>query len=138
MRIFQRIPRAELPCLATLLAGDGLVFVLFAGLGRDQHGESGGALSVLVTAAPFLVAWFAVSPRLGVFRAGWRRQGFPALRRVAAAWLIAWPVALFLRAALQRRGIPLSFDLVALVANGVFLLVWRGIYLAWAGRQAPR
>jgi hypothetical protein len=138
LRVFQRIPRAELPCLATLRVGDGLAFLLFAGLGRDQHGESGSALSVLVTAAPFLAAWFAVSPRLGVFRAAWRRQGFLALRRVAAAWLVAWPIALILRAVLQGRGIPLSFDLVALLANGLFLLVWRGIYLGWAGRRANR
>lgn len=93
---------------------------------------------MLATAAPFLLAWFVVSPRLGVFRAGWRRQGFPALRQVALAWLAAWPIALLLRAALQRRGIPLSFDLVALLANGVFLLAWRGLYLAWASRRANR
>ncbi|HXT34599.1 MAG TPA: DUF3054 domain-containing protein [Chloroflexota bacterium] len=138
MSWFRPISVIELPCLATLVAGDGLAFLLFAGLGRDQHGESGGALSVVATAAPFLVAWFVVSPRLGVFRSGWRRQGFPALRRVAVAWLVAWPIALLLRAALQRRGIPLSFDIVALLTNGVFLLTWRGLYLAWAGRRANR
>jgi len=132
----QSIRTSELPCLATLAAGDVLAFILFAGLGRDQHGESGGALSVVVTAAPFLVAWFMVSPRFGVFRASWRRQGWPALRGVAAAWVLAWPVALLLRVALQRRGIPLSFDIVALVANSIFLLGWRGVYLAWAARRA--
>ncbi len=125
-----------LPCLVPLAAGDLLAFILFAGLGRDQHRESGWALSVVVTAAPVVVAWFVISPRVGVFRDGWRRQGWPGLRRVAAAWVVAWPLALVLRATLQRRGIPVSFDIVALVANSVFLLGWRGVYLAWVTRWA--
>lgn len=123
-------------CQWVLAAGDAAAFLLFAGLGRDQHGESGGASAVVITAAPFLVAWFAVTPRFAVFQAGWRHGGWRSLQRLGLAWLAAWPVALLLRRVVQQRGIPFSFDLVALVANAVFLLTWRGAYLLWAGRRA--
>jgi len=125
---------------------DVVAFLLFAGLGRQQHHESGGALTTLEIAAPFLAAWFAVAGFLGLFGNEWPRHGAArSLKPVALAWLIAWPVALVLRAALQRRGVTLSFALVALAVNAVFLLGWRGIYLfvarglgARAARNRPR
>ena len=49
---------------------------------------------------------------------------------------MAWPLALILRAFWMRAGIPPVFDLIALVANAVLLLGWRGVasWLLW--RQA--
>jgi hypothetical protein len=114
---------------------DVVAFLLFAGLGRQQHHESGGAVTTLVIAAPFLAAWFAVAGFLGLFGNEWPRCGTArSLQPVALAWLIAWPIALVLRAALQRRGVTVSFALVALAVNAVFLLGWRGVYLFVARR----
>ncbi len=118
---------------------DAVAFLLFAGLGRQQHHESGGALMTLVIAAPFLAAWFAVAGFLGLFGNEWPRQGAArSLKPVSLAWLIAWPIALVLRAAPQRRGVTLSFALVALVVNAVFLLGWRSVYLFVAHRSGAR
>ncbi len=120
-----------------LIVGDAAAFLLFAGLGRDQHQESGGPFSVVVTAAPFLVAWFVVAAPTGLVSRAWSSPGRRSLRKVGLAWLVAWPIALLLRAALQGRGIPLSFDLVALIANALFLLGWRGAYLLVIRRARP-
>ena len=89
-----------------------------------------------MTAAPFLAAWFAVSPPVGVFNREWPLLGARSLKAVGLAWLIAWPIALALRVVLQGRGIPISFDLVALIVNALFLLGWRGAYLRLAGKRS--
>jgi hypothetical protein len=39
---------------------------------------------------------------------------------------VAWPIALALRAA-TGRGVPVSFDLVALLVNGALLVGWRAV-----------
>ncbi|MGH2389100.1 MAG: DUF3054 domain-containing protein [Chloroflexota bacterium] len=128
----------------TPILGDAAAFLLFAGLGRNQHHESGGALMTLVIAAPFLAAWFAVAGFLGLLGNAWLRRGaVGSLKLVGIAWLIAWPIALLLRAVLQRRGVTLSFALVALIVNAIFLVGWRGAYLfvvhrTWRGAAGNR
>ena len=118
-------------------AGDALCFVLFAALGHNQHGETGGLESVITIALPFIVAWFAVAPwadALDVARVVAPRD---FLKHTALAWLCAWPLALLLRAVVQHRGIAVSFDLIALLANGIFLLLWRGAFVLLARRARP-
>src|SRR5262249_54183127 len=94
-----------------------LCFLVFAWIGRESHGEGGELNTVVIVAAPFVVAWLATAWWAGVYRS-------PSLGRTALAWLVAWPLALALRA-LTGRGVPVSFDLVALVVNGVLLVGWR-------------
>jgi len=59
------------------------------------------------------------------------------LRRTELAWLAAWPVALVLRLALSAdHTVPISFALVILIANAIFLGLWRGAFAAvadWLG-----
>jgi Protein of unknown function (DUF3054) len=111
-----------------LAAGDLLAFLLFAALGRHSHEEAGNLAQLVGTAAPFAISWFAVAPWLGAFPKAPRFQPRNLLSRTALAWLCAWPIGLLLRAVLLRRGVPLSFALVVLAANAVFLLGWRGLY----------
>jgi hypothetical protein len=116
-----------------LACGDLLAFLLFSVLGRHQHHEANRPLEALIIALPFMAGWLAVAPWFGAFRLA----DPPALlRRTALAWLCAWPVCLLLRAAVQRRAIPPGFDLVALLANALFLLAWRGALAMAAGRRA--
>jgi hypothetical protein len=96
---------------------DVCVFLVFSFAGRRSHGEGDALRQVLIVAAPFLGAWLVVALALGVYRS-------PSLRRVLVAWLVACPLALLLRA-LGGRGVPLSFDLVAFLFNGVLLVGWR-------------
>jgi hypothetical protein len=118
-------------------AGDMLCFFLFAALGHNQHGETGGMGSIAAIALPFIVAWFAVAPWAGAFYFSPSVAPCDFLRRTALAWLCAWPLALLLRAAVQHRGITVSFDLIALLANGIFLLLWRGAFVRLARYARP-
>jgi hypothetical protein len=111
------------PALAVL--GDFAVFMVFAGLGRGQHGESRGPGEIVVTGLPFFAAWIVVAALAGKYRANRRDTPADTARRTALTWLMAWPIALAIRAAVQHRGIPPSFDIVALIANGVLLCGWR-------------
>ena len=116
-----------------LLGGDVLCFLVFAALGRNQHNEAPGVLNVVETAWPFVAGWIVVAPLRGVLAI---EPGRPAVaaRGVLLAWPLAWPIALVLRAGLQHRDIPLSFDIVALLVNGAFLLGWRVAFDSMLGR----
>ena len=122
--------------VAVLVVGDFIAFLLFAGAGHAQHQEATALGSLVATAAPFVVAWLVCAPWLGAFgRLGSAATTHPRhlLKRTAIAWIVAWPLALILRAVWMRAGIPPVFDLIALVANAVLLLGWRGVasWLLW-------
>ncbi len=121
-----------------LVTGDAVSFVIFAGVGRASHQEASGlgALAqVAATAVPFALGWFIVSPWLGAFRRRLTEGVVPMLRRTELAWLCAWPAASFLRWALgPDHKMPLSFALVILISNAVFLGLWRTAF-AWATRR---
>ena len=114
---------------AALVVGDAASFLVFAAVGRQTHDEASGIAAlgqVAMTALPFALGWFTVSPFVGAFRrlrtVGPRRM----LARTEMAWLAAWPVALLLRWAIAPdHHVPVSFAIVILLANAVFLGVWR-------------
>jgi Protein of unknown function (DUF3054) len=115
--------------VAALVAGDVASFLVFAAVGRRSHDEASGigALGqIAATALPFALGWFAVSPFVGAFRrrltTGWRRM----LIRVELAWVLAWPATLLLRWAIAPdHNVPVSFAVVILLANALFLGIWR-------------
>jgi hypothetical protein len=122
-----------------LIAGDVIALVLFAVIGRNSHGMATGAAAIaatLFTAAPFIVAWFLVAPWLGALQPPYAQAGSLA-RRTALAWLLAWPLALILRAVLLQRGIPLTFALIAGGVNLVLLVGWRSLFALFLARRSP-
>lgn len=124
--------------VALLAAGDVIIFLLFAALGRSQHHETQTVGTIANTAAPFIVGWLITAPWCGAF--GFRGSAAttrPArlLRRTAPAWVAAWVVGLALRALVWRRDIPPTFDLIALLFNAVLLLGWRGAVSALFWRR---
>jgi DUF3054 family protein len=126
-------PRAGFPWRTiALVVGDAASFLLFAALGRRTHAESSGIAAIgqiAQTAFPFALGWFAVSPFAGAFRRLKTTGVVLMLRRTEITWLIAWPVALALRWALAAdHNVPVSFAAVLLVANAVFLGVWRAAF----------
>jgi hypothetical protein len=126
-------PRVGFPWRTTaLVVGDAASFLLFAAVGRRTHAESSGiaAISQIAqTALPFALGWFAVSPFAGAFRRLKTTGFWPMLRRTETAWLIAWPVTLALRWALAPdHNVPVSFAIVILLANALFLGVWRAVF----------
>ncbi len=120
--------RRVLP-LGVLVAGDAISFLVFAGAGRRTHNETSGlgALgSIAITALPFALGWFLVSPFAGAFSRALVTRPVRMLARTELAWAASWPVALALRWALSAdHQIPVSFAIVTLVTNAVFLGAWR-------------
>jgi len=123
---------------AALLAGDAAVFLAFAAIGRRSHGEAAGLgalVEVAATAAPFLVAWFAVAPWLGAFRQDSVASPAGALRLAALAWLCALPLGGALRALVVGRLSPPSFYVVTFLAVLLLLGGWRAAFAWLVGRR---
>jgi hypothetical protein len=124
--------------VGALVAGDALSFVVFATVGRHSHNEASGLAAIgvtLATAAPFAAGWFAVSPFVGAFRRAKTASLKAMLTRTELAWLCAWPAAALLRWAFgPDHKLPLSFAIVILIANAVFLGVWRSLFALVEGR----
>lgn len=126
-----------------LVVGDAISFLVFAGAGRNQHGETSGlgALGqVALTALPFALSWFLVSPWVGAYRRKLTDSVRRMLTRTELAWLASYPVALILRRLFVPDAITLqefaSFALVILIANAVFLGAWRSVFAFIEGRLA--
>ncbi|HEU4321923.1 MAG TPA: DUF3054 domain-containing protein [Roseiflexaceae bacterium] len=128
----------DLRRVGLLVAGDTLVFLLFAAVGRASHGEAAGLdalLQVLETAAPFAAAWFLVAPFAKLYRAEVASGLRPTLARGALAWLVALPIGMLLRMLLRREGIPpTSFFVTSYIFVLMFMFSWRGLYV-WLTRR---
>lgn len=112
-----------------LAAGDAASFLLFAAVGRTTHNETSGVtalLQVAETALPFALGWFVVAPFAGAFRRSKTGGPLRMLARTELAWVLAWPMTLVLRwAVAPDHNIPFSFAVVILLANALFLGLWR-------------
>jgi hypothetical protein len=120
--------------IALLAIGDALVFIIFAIIGMRSHKESLTIPSVLQVAAPFAIGWFLVSPFVGAFRRRITNQPGKMSLRTALSWLLAWPLGLLLRGLIDREVPPLSFAIVTLITNTIFLQLWR-VPFAWFTRR---
>lgn len=126
---------------AVLVAGDALSFLVFAAAGRNQHGEASGfsALAqVALTAWPFALGWYLVAPWLGAYRERLTTGVANMLKRTELAWIAAYPVVLLSRWAFgPDHKVPLSFAIVILISNALFLGLWRGAF-AWISRRIAK
>ncbi|HZC79217.1 MAG TPA: DUF3054 domain-containing protein, partial [Ktedonobacterales bacterium] len=80
--------------MAALAAGDTLMFLLFAALGRRTHGEASGPAAlaqIALTALPFALGWFLVAPAVGAFRRARSNTVAHMLVTSELSWLLAWP-----------------------------------------------
>lgn len=115
--------------IPVLIIGDALSFLVFTGVGRNTHGEASGLAAlgqVAMTALPFALAWFLVSPWVGAYRRSATDTVRRMLTRTELSWLATYPAALILRVIIAPdHQMPLTFAIVILLANAVFLGVWR-------------
>jgi hypothetical protein len=121
-----------------LLSGDLAIFVMFALVGRETHASSDPNLIVnaLPTLMPFVLIWILVSVPMGVYRPKVYRFVPLTIIRTLAAWIVAGPIALYVRALLlARTAIPVPFVIVTMGLNGVLLLAWH-IFFAWWLKRA--
>lgn len=126
------------PLNLRLLLGDLLVLLLFVFTGQRDHDMPIVAAlpSLLTTTLALALPWTVAAGALGALRLpgdDWR----PWLGRVLAAWLIAAPLGLILRALLRgQASIILVFMLVVVGLGAVFMLVWRaGVWWWWQRRR---
>ncbi|MEF3274546.1 MAG: DUF3054 domain-containing protein [Chloroflexus sp.] len=120
--------------LAVLIGGDGVVFLLFALLGRSSHGlvDENPLFASLRVALPFFLAWLLVAPWLGLFRP---QPPARVILLTLSAWLIALPLGLGLRWLQLGRSSPASFAIVTFLTVALLLLIWRGAYSWWTTRR---
>ncbi len=134
--------RKEIPynrAVMILVIGDVVCFLIFAALGRNTHGEASGFAAipqVILTALPFAIGWFLVSPFVGAFRRAIVAQPRAMALRTALAWLLSWPVAMLPRGIFVDHGFPpLTFALIVLLFNMVLLVVWRWLFALYKSRR---
>ena len=118
----------------TVSVGDAVVLILMTVVGFVTHLTLDAIGRMVITTLGVLVAWAAVAPFLGVYEERtFHEPG--AVWRVAWAWLLAAPLAAFLRAMALDRDIAWVFVLVLIATNGIALTAWR-IFYGW--RSARR
>lgn len=101
---------------------DVVIVLVFAAVGRRNHGETGALAGIAATAWPFLAGavagWMLLLGRRREPDAG------RALRAGVLVWLSTVGVGMLLRQ-LTGRGTAVSFVIVSLVFTGVCMLGWR-------------
>lgn len=114
---------------------DFVVVLVFAAVGRRNHGEADALTGILTTAWPFLVGaligWIIVWL--------WRR-GLTDGSRLdvgAVVWLSTVAFGMVLRH-LSGRGVQFSFVVVALIFNGLCMIGWRAVATMVTRRRARR
>jgi hypothetical protein len=126
--------KASIGRIILLVIGDAIVFLIFATVGRRSHGEAASLssfLQVAGTAAPFALGWFIVAPFIGAYRRRKTTGVGNMAQWTALSWVAAWPVALLFRGITVDRAVPpVTFMLISLISNMVFLEVWRVLF-AW-------
>lgn len=115
-----------------LVVGDLVALTLFAYIGRASHGMAAFDLGVLVTALPFFVGWFSLSPLLGAYTKTATATAGDAAKSLVPAWGVSIPFAIFLRALSKGGEVPpLPFAITTMVFTFVALLGWREVYTAF-------
>ncbi len=116
------------------MIGDVAILVVLTVVGFATHMTLDASWRMVVTTFSALVAWFVVSPFFGVYRA--EHILVPhSLWRVGVAWVVAAPLATYLRGAILWRDIPPEFVTVVILINGWALVAWR---FAFGWSQAKR
>ncbi len=131
------IPRTLLTAVS--LSGDTVLLLIFAAIGRANHGdqEGGAVLGILGTAAPFLIGWYVAGTLLGVFSPTAFVTTRTSVFRTAKAWLTAGTLGLLLRSALEHHLTPLPFVIIALGFNLLTLTAWRLLLTVREMRRSP-
>jgi hypothetical protein len=112
-----------------LVLGDILAVAIVTLIGFTTHGEAD--LSFLPRMAalffPFTIAWFVISPFLGLFQSETTSNPKQLWRPVLAMFFAA-PLAVVVRGLILNAPIIPIFAVVLSTASAFGMLVWRGIY----------
>ncbi|XP_058080503.1 uncharacterized protein LOC131228679 [Magnolia sinica] len=115
--------------VALLAGGDVLVLLLFAAIGRYNHGFPVLDLETLHTADPFIAGWFLAAYFLGGY--GDDGKGIngsnKAIIATAKSWAVGIPLGLIIRVATSGHIPSSSFVLVSMGSTAVLLIGWRAL-----------
>ncbi len=126
---------------ALLLAGDVAALAAFVWLGMRTHAtgaQAGSGVRFGLDLLALVVAWLAAGAFTGAFRLTSTSPPWGLLGRTLAAWLLAAPYGLLLRAALLRLAtLPVAFVAATLGAGGAMLLLWRVLFIGLSRLRPP-
>ena len=116
------------------VVGDVAVLLALTVVGFATHRTLGAFGRMTVTIVTALAAWAAVAPFLGLYTREVIKDP-NAIWRVAWAWILAAPLATFLRGLILGLDVPPVFVVVVILTNGFALVAWR-LYLGWSTARA--
>ncbi len=119
--------------LIILGIGDVLSLVLFSMIGRQTHAEGLTLQSVLLTAAPFVIAWFILASVLRGYRPALLASPQVMFMQSLVIAIGASSLGVFLRSAFLKVPVVPLFVLVAIPMATLFILGWRMIFI-WVYR----
>ena len=113
-----------------LILGDIHAILIVTVVGFATHGELGTSFIGRMAAVffPLTIAWFVLSPFLGLFQQEFT-SNLKQLWRPVLAMIFAAPLAAVLRGFLLNAPIIPVFAVVLASTSAFGMLVWRGIYL---------
>jgi len=118
------IELAERRLVRLAITGDVVVLVALTVVGFVTHGTLDEITRLIVTTLGALIGWFVVAPWFGVY--GTEVLTKPGqVWRVALTWIVAAPLAVFLRGWILGIDISTTFILTVGAINGAALAVWR-------------
>jgi len=127
-------PVARAVPAAVLIAGDGLVLILWAVLGLLHHTGGVTVRGLFRDAGPILVGWYAAAAAV-------RLYSRPGVGRFLLTWAIGISLGVVLRAAFLHRawgGDEFAFWGVTLGVTLALLAAWRGLVLVYQRARRSR
>jgi hypothetical protein len=112
-----------------LILGDILAIGLITLIGFATHGETDLAFlpRMAATFFPFVIGWFLLAPRLGLFQEEVISQARQLWRPALTAFFAA-PMAAVLRGLMLNAPIIPIFAIVLGAASALGMVVWRALY----------
>jgi hypothetical protein len=126
--------RDRLKPVFILIMGDTLLILFFSWLGRITHHLPEDFLSVLQTAFPFLAAWAAVAPTLGMYRPEMAGGFAKAAIFTGAAVFAGVTAGVLLRSWMLGRPFDWLFYSITILTLLPLFLLWRLLF-AWRFRR---
>lgn len=120
-----------------LILGDTSAILVVTLIGFATHGELDTAFITRMSALffPLVIAWFLLSPWLGLFQTE-ITSNLKQLWRPALAMLFAVPLAAILRGLILNAPIIPIFVVVLSATSAFGMVLWRGIYFLFNHKMA--
>ena len=119
-----------------LAVGDIAAIIIASSFVRSYFGEDAHAASVILSAAPFILAWLVASPFLGTFS----RQSTSSKGAVPGGLFLGWLISAVAAIAIDEKifGVSMSQAVVSQIGNLASLGLWRVSYILLIGETSDQ